>query len=127
MDEIYSSTDEDYIDKKDDAVIAALVKNLIAHDEITMGKLISEDEKTIWRHAYTLLKESSKEDWLNMDSRPLRDKVNLCLGKLLLRSKKKDLTLQEACDQIERNEGGGLAGMASFLKTYQPIPNNKLT
>lgn len=99
LDEIYSSTDEDYIGKRDDAAIAALIKKLIAlQDDSSAGKLITEDEKTIWRHTYTLLKDISVEDWSNIDSKPLRDKVNLCLGKLLLRSKKKDMTLQEACE-----------------------------
>lgn len=87
-------------------------------DDSDQGGLLSADEKTIWRHTYSLLKDTSMEEWSNIDSRELRDWVNLCLGKLIYRQNKRNMTLRACCEQIEREERGSLAGMATFLKTY---------
>lgn len=124
LEEVYSSTEEDQNDPKDEEKIAEIIRKLTKVDEVvTNGDLLSENEKVVWRYTYRILKKTTKEYWGSVDSKALRDAVNFCLGKLLLRTQN-TITYQEACEEIELIEEGLLVGMAEFLKTYKPIPTN---
>jgi len=82
------TTDEE--DKVDSSNIEALIKKMgvIRVSDFATPELVTEEEKLLWRHTYHELKAVTKAVWASQESDKLRDKVNLCLGKLIMRGQK---------------------------------------